>query len=173
MTMNAGKTLENIEILRAQPKDLVEVLNLVEEINNESYSQFDDGSWTTNGWRENFIEYLEKKINENTAVVSMVKDLNLKEIVSCGICIILNDVPSPWTIDGKYGFVRSMSTKTSHRSMGLGKLVIEDILKWAKEIGLNSVRLNTSEGAENFYERAGFEIFPYPAMSIWFDNDNE
>lgn len=155
---------------RSQPKRLVEVLTLVNSVNDESYGEYDDGSWESNGWRENFVSHLTKKTEDNSGVVVIVEDNETGEIVSCGICTILQDVPSPWNVNGQYGFVRSMSTKVTHRGQGFGKLVIDEIKLWAQEVGLTSLRLNTSDDAESFYERAGFEIFPYQAMALWFDN---
>ena len=156
--------------LRAKPKRLVEVLTLINDVNDESYGEYDDGSWETNGWKESFVALLTQKINDNSAVVVIVEDDESGEIVSCGICTILQDVPSPWNVNGQYGFVRSMSTKITQRGQGLGKLVIEEIKVWAQEVGLSSLRLNTSDEAESFYERAGFEIFPYQAMALWFND---
>lgn len=155
---------------RAKPKHLVEVLTLVNEVNDESYGELDDGSWETNGWRESFVDLLTQKIEDNTGIVVIVEDGETGEIVSCGICTILQDVPSPWNVKGQYGFVRSMSTKLTHRGQGLGTLVIDEIKVWAQEVDLSSLRLNTSDDAESFYERAGFEIFPYQAMALWFSD---
>lgn len=165
---------DKYKVTRLNKSNLKAGLDLIEEVNYEAYGEYDsENLWATNGWKESWLEYIENGLDKNEVIVVGVQDLDTKQIVSCGVCVVLKDTPSPWSIDGEYGFIRSMSTKPEHRSKGHGKLIMDEIHKWAREKGLNNIRLNTSKDAQAFYERAGYEIFPYPAMAIWFDEQQE
>lgn len=44
-----------------------------------------------------------------------------------------------------------------YRKMGIGKKLVEHIINYLKEKGIESIMLDSQEQAKNFYERIGFE----------------
>ena len=81
---------------------------------------------------------------------------NGKIIASCYICIIPN-----LTRDGRsIGFIENMITAEKYRRMGIGKTVMENAIKYAKEQNCYKVLLqsgNKRTDAHPFYETLGFD----------------
>ena len=106
-------------------------------------------------------------INEITSksIWQNIKDQNIKYFVakengkiisSCYICIIPN-----LTRDGRsIGFIENLITDEKHRRRGIGKTVMENAIKYAKEQNCYKVLLqsgNKRTDAHPFYEKLGFD----------------
>ena len=112
--------------------------------------QFDDEEWTKRALRwngERGIGYL--------AVESGV---------GCGIAGALLD-----SFDESRADLVSMWTAPTHRRLGVGKLLVEAVMSWARQRGVGTLRLmvtSSNEAAIAFYLRLGFAMTghtePYP-----------
>jgi len=117
-------------------------------------------------------------INEITAknILEDVKRQNIKYFVakengkiiaSCYICIIPN-----FTRGGKsIGFIENVITDVEHRRMGIGRAVVENAIKYAKEQNCYKVVLqsgNKRTDAHLFYEKIGFDGESKKAFEIRF-----
>lgn len=65
--------------------------------------------------------------------------------------------------DGKYIRILAMVVSKENRNKGIGKLLINEAKVWAKEIGADTIVLNSGNrqerhGAYVFYQKMGFEI---------------
>jgi ribosomal protein S18 acetylase RimI-like enzyme len=83
---------------------------------------------------------------------------------ACGIAGSLLDEE-----DGSRAQLVSMWTAPTHRSCGVGRLLVEGVLGWASRLGVHVLTLmvtSINDGAMSFYERLGFErtgkTLPYP-----------
>ncbi len=68
--------------------------------------------------------------------------------------------------DGIYVRVVAIVTKSNSRQRGIGKKLMEAAENWAKEIGANTVMLNSGNREERkmahqFYEKLGYQIKSY------------
>jgi len=93
---------------------------------------------------------------ENQKIKYFVARENEKIIASCNICIIPN-----LTRGGKsIGFIENVITDTEYRGKGIGKNIVENAIKYAKEQNCYKVILqsgNKRTDAHGFYESLGFD----------------
>ena len=61
-----------------------------------------------------------------------------------------------------------MSTNPNLRGSGLGSQILAAIMRWFDERDVDFVDLNASEAAQQFYERANFEVAEYSGMRSYF-----
>ncbi|MDD4157738.1 MAG: GNAT family N-acetyltransferase [Candidatus Cloacimonetes bacterium] len=68
--------------------------------------------------------------------------------------------------DGSYYTVYDVVTKQNYQGNGIGKLLMEEIIKWYKSIEDSDtyLYLGASFGKEKFYEKFGFVSRPYSHM---------
>lgn len=96
-----------------------------------------------------------ENINKQNVKYFIAKD-NEKIIASCYICIIPN-----LTRGGKsIGFIENVITDTNYRRKGIGKKLIENAVKFAKEQNCYKVLLQSGKertDAHEFYESLGFD----------------
>lgn len=60
----------------------------------------------------------------------------------------------------RYAYLGFMFVKPEHRGKGINKLVLDELINWAKLKGLSEIRLDVyaeNESAVKAYEKAGFE----------------
>ncbi|MBB3663150.1 GNAT superfamily N-acetyltransferase [Prauserella sediminis] len=69
-------------------------------------------------------------------------------------------VPSPRSTDRVTGDLQCVYVAPEHRSAGHGDRLIEAALARARELGLESVTVHSSERAVTAYERRGFAVSP-------------
>ena len=104
---------------------------------------------------ENTAKNIWEKIETQNIKYFTAKD-NGKIIASCYICIIPN-----LTRDGKsIGFIENVITDTNYRKMGIGKQIMENAIKFAKEQNCYKVLLqsgNKRTDAHGFYGSLGFD----------------
>ena len=93
---------------------------------------------------------------KNQNIKYFVAKENGKIISSCYICVIPN-----LTRGGKsIGFIENVITDLEHRRMGIGKTVMENAIKYAKDQNCYKVVLqsgNKRTDAHPFYEKLGFD----------------
>ena len=100
------------------------------------------------------IKNIWDKIKNQNIKYFIAKD-NGKIIASCYICIIPN-----LTRNGKsIGFIENIITDKDYRKKGIGKNIVENAIKYAKEQNCYKVMLqsgNKRTDAHKFYESMGF-----------------
>ena len=113
-------------------------------------SQFADSEWV--------------KRDDNMTGERSLGFLAIDEGVACGIAACFLD-----QVDATQGQLISMWTALTHRHQGVGRLLVNEILEWARRRGVRILRLMVvcnNEGAIKFYERLGFtrtgRTEPYP-----------
>lgn len=70
--------------------------------------------------------------------------------------LVFNRMPSADRSSGGWGYLGNMFVRESFRSDGVGTLLLNALLEWADEAGLERVVLNPSDRSIPFYERHGF-----------------
>ena len=79
------------------------------------------------------------------------------EIIAQVFVHIVEMIPRPCRIDDRFGYVTNDYTKPEHRNQGIGTLLFEKVIEWAKDNDLELLIVYPSERAVPFYERLGFE----------------
>lgn len=99
-------------------------------------------------------------------VAAMVNDPNIEVVVALeGEQIIASGYArklkaSDYVTPSEYAFLGFMFVEPSYRGRGVNKLIMDDLLAWAREQGLTEIRLQVyadNAGAIRAYEKVGFE----------------
>lgn len=85
-------------------------------------------------------------------------------LVACGIGVLVERVPGPETPTGRYGYVCSMVTEPAWRGRGLATGVLECLLAWFSDRGVQKVDLHASDEGEPIYRRLGFREGRFPEL---------
>lgn len=115
----------------------------------------------SNGW-----ERKERRVDENrenSCFAVSIYDNN--EIVGMGRVVG----------DGAYFTVFDVVVEKSRQGRGIGSLVMQEIVKWYKNIEDDDtfLYLNASKGKESFYEQFGFRIRPNEHLGAGMKWQNE
>ena len=65
----------------------------------------------------------------------------------------------PYLDHERYGYIGFMFTRPEYRGQGIARMILAKLMDWAKEQGLNEVRLEVYDGNEaamRSYEKTGF-----------------
>jgi GNAT superfamily N-acetyltransferase len=65
-------------------------------------------------------------------------------------------MPVPGSRAGCWGYVGNVFVLADHRSAGIGRALMDEVVAWASEAGLAHLRLAPSPLSESFYARLGF-----------------
>ena len=107
--------------------------------------------------RWDFIEacalFLERGIRRGTWVYWMAEE---GQIVSHVFVQMIEKVPKPGDLNGKWGYVTNVYTRPAFRDRGIGSGLMERVVSWAGEIGLELLIVWPGEESVPFYQRAGF-----------------
>lgn len=96
-------------------------------------------------------------IKSEEALVLVTEENN--EIIASGYAKIKKTENNYSNFD-KYAYLGFMYVKPEHRGKGVNKLILDELIGWAKSKNISEVRLDVysqNESAVKAYEKAGFE----------------
>jgi GNAT superfamily N-acetyltransferase len=82
------------------------------------------------------------------------------EAVGAGGVIIDRHIPTPANPSGKVGYILNVATVPSYRRQGIARRILQMILAWLREQGIQWASLHTSDVGRPLYESLGFEPVP-------------
>ena len=135
--------MEDMNIRRAQPKDANDIGKLLHDFNAE----YDEPTPSPEQLAERFRALLGK---EHTEVL-------IAGIEPSGIAV-LRFVPSIWS-NAQECYLAELYVAPSRRGQGIGRALMQEVLRTAKERGADYIYLGTSEddtAARGLYEKFGF-----------------
>lgn len=94
-------------------------------------------------------------LDAEAAVVVAVKD---SKVIAGGSAIIKEG--NSYNIFGRYSFLGFMFVEPEYRGLGINRLIIDELVKWSREKGLQEIRLHVyseNENAIRAYEKVGFK----------------
>lgn len=77
-------------------------------------------------------------------------------VLAGGGVVLLDFQPHPLDPFGRRGFVVNMWTEPPQRRRGLGRLLMQAMIDWARAEGLSTLYLHASAEGRPLYERLGF-----------------
>jgi ribosomal protein S18 acetylase RimI-like enzyme len=98
-----------------------------------------------------------KLIQAEDAFVIVAEENN--EIVASGYARI-KEPDNNYSNFDRYAYLGFMYVKPEHRGKGVNKLILDELMRWAKSKDISEVRLDVysqNESAVKAYEKAGFE----------------
>ena len=142
------------EIRRAVPEDVERILALLLQVAEVHRAGRPDL------FRENATKYVETELvdilaNEMTPVFVAVRE---GTVVGYVFCIISEVKNSTMLKDMKNIHLEDVCVDESCRGMGIGSLLMEYVIEWAKANGCNHMDLDVwefNDGARKLYERYG------------------
>ena len=78
-----------------------------------------------------------------------------KIVCNAGI-IIDQHPPGPINLSGKIAYIFNLFTLPEFRSQGIAKRIMQAILEWIKDVGIDIVTLHATEEGEELYNNLGF-----------------
>lgn len=140
--------------IRACPA-LAEELEAAAELRHQLGLDMND-DWDTRyvGWRERFVSYFNQmQVSGNSQVILAKSD---DEIIGMIVVSLIDDYHIH--VRGKRsGRVNAVYVKPQFRRLGAARLMMEEGMRWLKERGCESARLNSSEQGIFLYESLGFK----------------
>ncbi len=86
--------------------------------------------------------------------------------VCSGAVWIEEHLPSPRQMDGRRGYIASMSTEPAARRQGYGEQVFVALMRWFTEQGIVRVDLRATDDGRRLYERFGFRLLGGATMAL-------
>lgn len=148
-----GGNMNELIIKRAESEDW----NVIQQLNNEVYlsdSKFDDDLDLGRPFSDGGIGYL-KKLASGEYGKCMIAYLDKEPVGYIAMSELKFDHRK-----SKYIEIENMGVSSEHRSQGIGKMLIKEAKKWARELGTDKifvVAYYKNDKAVKFYKREGFE----------------
>lgn len=104
------------------------------------------------------ISYYDLEVLINSADAEVLVAEDSERIVGSGYAKILE--AKPYLNHDRYAYLGFMYVLPSHRGVGVNKLIVDDLLAWAKGRGLVEARLDVydeNEAALRAYKKVGFK----------------
>lgn len=156
MQYKQGGIIMDFNIRQATAKDYYEISNLVSEVFNlhlknrpDVYSEVDNPFQ-----RERFEELL----NDDNSKLFVVEDVDSGELVAYSIVQIMTSRNISILKPSKFAYIDDFCVKSTYRNNGIGKVLFNYTVDYAKKEGASSLQLivwEFNESAIKFYEALG------------------
>lgn len=107
-------------------------------------------------------EYFLSNINKSLICYGVIDNDEIISIIS--LCLF-NRIPYQENLIGKEGYILNVFTSPEFRRQGLAKLLLQEIIKYAKNNNIKRLWLNSSEYGKHLYSSLGF-ICKYNEMEL-------
>ncbi|GAB6169567.1 GNAT family N-acetyltransferase [Clostridium carnis] len=146
----------NLKIREAIENDYINISNLVKEIHKlhvknrpDIYLEVD------NPLMRDRFEFL---LNSTNMKLFVIEDICSNELIAYSIVQIIQQNNIHLLVPSKFVYIDDFCVKSTHQKTGVGKLLFNHILDYAKSENISSIHLTVSEFNKNaikFYESLG------------------
>ncbi len=116
----------------------------------------DTGSTVYDTVKENNEAYYRKHLADADHTACFAVDRKTGGIVGCGGICYQKEMPSPDNLTGTNGYLMNIYTLPEARGEGIGKMIVEYLIRDAKERGTEKIFLESTEAAGRLYREIGF-----------------
>lgn len=106
--------------------------------------------------RKNNEEYYKENLKNNSHTACFAICTDTGEIVGCGGICYQKEMPSPDNQTGTNGYIMNIYTMPEVRGEGIGRMIIQFLIKDAKQRGTEKIYLESSKNAKKLYREIGF-----------------
>ena len=138
----------------AGPDDAPEVVRLAELMYRSLGVIHDDDVWAA--WRRAAQAVVRSGLGPAMRVVVAEDPDEDGRLVACGAGTVVTRLPNPSHADDRVGYIQWMSTDVAFRRRGLGRAVLDALLAWYDETGVDNIELHASPAGVALYRAAGF-----------------
>lgn len=146
----------NLKIRESIENDYIDISNLVREVHklhvknrSDIYLEVDNPLMK---------DRFEDLLNSNTTKLFVVEDIYNNELIGYSIVQIMYQRNIQLLVPSKFVYIDDFCVKSNHQKTGIGKLLFNHIVDYAKLEGVSSIQLTVSEFNKNaikFYETLG------------------
>ena len=134
----------------ATPADIPEVVRLAAVMFT---SMGMDATGAT--WRANAAAHARDRLGHDLAIFVVDGD-EPRALAASAAGTIANRLPSPNNPAARVGYIQWVATDEAHRRRGYARQVLEEVLAWFGERGVESIELHATKDAEPLYRGLGF-----------------
>lgn len=145
-----------VEIRRATLKDIKDILPVWGQL-ADFHSALDPAFTPSAQWPREYGAYLRVLITRDDAIAVMAKDGS--EVVGYAVGRITTLPPF---FEHRYrGYIHDVFVTPQFRRHGVGRRLVDEILRWLRQRGVNLVELTVAANndAVPFWERLGFRVY--------------
>jgi ribosomal protein S18 acetylase RimI-like enzyme len=113
-------------------------------------------------WQDALAAELARQLGGNSMRI-VVADVETG-LASCGIGVIDQRLPSPYTRNNRCGYIFGVVTEQAHRGRGYAHAILEDLLRWFTVRDVSRVDLHASAEGAPLYRKLGFADHPEPTL---------
>jgi ribosomal protein S18 acetylase RimI-like enzyme len=150
-----------IHIRTATPADISELTRLRELLFEELRSDFGPPP-AGHDWRGALAAELARQLAGDLMRI-VVADVG-SGLVSCGVGVIDQRLPSPYTRNSRCGYVFGIVTDPAYRGRGYARTILQDLLDWFVARDVARVDLHASAEGAPLYRKLGFMDHPEPTL---------
>lgn len=156
MQNTKGGIFINLIVREANVNDYIGISSLVLEVHNLHVENRPDVFLEVDN---PFLkEQFEDLLNSNDTKLFVVENTDNKDLVAYSIVKIMATSCLPILIQRRFAYIDNFCVKDSYKRNGIGKLLFQHIIGYAKSQGASSLQLSVWEfnhDAINFYKAAG------------------
>jgi GNAT superfamily N-acetyltransferase len=78
------------------------------------------------------------------------------QVVATGGVVIDQHPPGPLNLSGKCGYIMNLVTLPAYQRRGIARRIMQVMLAWLKDRGVQRVTLHTSDFGKSLYQELGF-----------------
>jgi ribosomal protein S18 acetylase RimI-like enzyme len=150
------------DVREATPDDIPALARLRGRMFDELAGDFGPAPYGDE-WQDSFETVMKEQLAGDTMRVVVVDGDDGP--VSCGVGVIDQRLPSPYSLTGRTGYVFGIITEPAYRRRGHARAIMEDLLAWFDEHGLERVDLHAAPDGRPLYYSMGFTDHPEPTLS--------
>lgn len=133
--------------------DIDSLINLRIRLLNEANRNIESYDWDK--YSQILREFLYDGLSSGKAVAFIAEEDG--KAVAMSLMCFYNIIPLLYNLNGRIALLTDMYTIPEHRNKGLGTVLLDKIMEYAKSIGCAKVVLNATDSGKNLYEKFGFK----------------
>ena len=110
-------------------------------------------------WRATYRTWLSNRLSESDCVqVLAAEHRESGQVLGCATAIIDQRAPAPGCLNGLSGWVQSVVVEPQWRGRGIARQLMQHLLRWFANRGVDSVVLQSTAAAGTLYQALGFAV---------------
>ncbi len=141
----------------ARPEDAARLVSLWELMFVEM------GTPQSTSWQDHALAWIARSVPDGASTRIPVIEV-AGGIVASAVGTVEVGVPNPHSPDGDGVRLANIFTLPAHRGRGYAAALVEDVVGWAQELGVDRIDLSATPDGQRTYERLGFTLASAPRM---------